>query len=76
MPTLSMCNCNVCRTVGDLKLKVIAHSGEAIVTQIGGSFAVPQVGPIITKQERASVLFTPADPAGPSKTGRTRAPGG
>jgi arsenite methyltransferase len=32
----SVCNCNACRAVGDLKLKVIAHSGEAVVTQIAG----------------------------------------
>ena len=32
----SVCNCNACRAVGELKLKVIAHSGEAVVSQIAG----------------------------------------
>ncbi|HSJ44189.1 MAG TPA: DUF2652 domain-containing protein [Euzebyales bacterium] len=31
----SVCNCNACRIVGDLKLKIVAHSGEAMFTQIG-----------------------------------------
>lgn len=31
----SICNCDACRIVGDLKLKIVAHSGEALFTQIG-----------------------------------------
>lgn len=31
----SVCNCSACRVVGDLKLKLVAHSGEAMFTQIG-----------------------------------------
>jgi arsenite methyltransferase len=31
----SVCNCAACRIVGDLKLKVVAHSGEALFTQVG-----------------------------------------
>ena len=31
----SVCNCNACRVVGDLKLKIVAHSGEALFTQVG-----------------------------------------
>jgi arsenite methyltransferase len=31
----SVCNCGACRVVGDLKLKLVAHSGEALFTQIG-----------------------------------------
>lgn len=31
----SICNCEACRVVGDLKLKVVAHSGEAMFTQVG-----------------------------------------
>ncbi|MFO7549206.1 MAG: DUF2652 domain-containing protein [Acidimicrobiia bacterium] len=31
----SVCNCEACRVVGNLKLKVIAHSGEAMFTQVG-----------------------------------------
>lgn len=32
----SVCNCHACRVVGDLKLKIIAHSGTAAITQIAG----------------------------------------
>lgn len=32
----SVCNCHACRAVGDLRLKVIAHSGEAIFNKIAG----------------------------------------
>lgn len=32
----SVCNCNACLAVGDLKLKIIAHSGEAAFSQVGG----------------------------------------
>jgi 2-polyprenyl-3-methyl-5-hydroxy-6-metoxy-1,4-benzoquinol methylase len=32
----SVCNCHACRAVGDLKLKIIAHSGEAHIDQIAG----------------------------------------
>ena len=28
----SVCNCDACAEVGDLKLKIIAHSGEALLT--------------------------------------------
>jgi arsenite methyltransferase len=31
----SVCNCDACRIVGDLKLKIVAHSGEALFTQVG-----------------------------------------
>jgi arsenite methyltransferase len=31
----SVCNCSACRIVGDLKLKVVAHSGEAMLTRVG-----------------------------------------
>jgi arsenite methyltransferase len=31
----SVCNCDACRVVGDLKLKIVAHSGEAMFTQVG-----------------------------------------
>jgi arsenite methyltransferase len=31
----SVCNCEACRVVGDLKLKIVAHSGEALFTQVG-----------------------------------------
>jgi arsenite methyltransferase len=31
----SVCNCSACRVVGELKLKIVAHSGEALFTQIG-----------------------------------------
>ena len=31
----SVCNCGACRVVGNLKLKIVAHSGEALFTQIG-----------------------------------------
>jgi 2-polyprenyl-3-methyl-5-hydroxy-6-metoxy-1,4-benzoquinol methylase len=31
----SVCKCNACAAVGDLKLKVIAHSGEALLAQVG-----------------------------------------
>lgn len=31
----SVCACGACRTVGNLKLKIIAHSGEAIFTSVG-----------------------------------------
>lgn len=31
----SVCNCGACRTVGNLKLKIVAHSGEALFTQVG-----------------------------------------
>jgi 2-polyprenyl-3-methyl-5-hydroxy-6-metoxy-1,4-benzoquinol methylase len=32
----SVCNCHACRAVGDLKLKIIAHSGEAVIDQVAG----------------------------------------
>lgn len=32
----SVCNCGACRAVGELHLKIIAHSGEAIFNQIAG----------------------------------------
>ncbi len=31
----SVCMCDACVEVGDLKLKIIAHSGEALVTRVG-----------------------------------------
>ncbi|MEX0864231.1 MAG: DUF2652 domain-containing protein [Acidimicrobiia bacterium] len=31
----SVCKCGACATVGNLELKVIAHSGEALLTQVG-----------------------------------------
>ena len=31
----SVCNCGACRTVGNLKLKVVAHSGQALFTHVG-----------------------------------------
>lgn len=31
----SVCKCDACATVGNLRLKVIAHSGEALLTQVG-----------------------------------------
>ena len=31
----SVCKCDACAEVGDLKLKIIAHSGEAVLTQVG-----------------------------------------
>lgn len=31
----SVCNCDACRTVGNLKLKIIAHSGDALFTHVG-----------------------------------------
>ena len=31
----SVCKCDACVEVGDLKLKVIVHSGEALLTQVG-----------------------------------------
>lgn len=30
----SVCKCDACAEVGDLKLKIIAHSGEALITQV------------------------------------------
>ena len=32
----SVCKCDACAAVGDLKLKIVAHSGEALVTNVGG----------------------------------------
>lgn len=32
----SVCNCHACRAVGDLKLKIIAHSGAAVIDQVAG----------------------------------------
>lgn len=31
----SVCGCDACRKVGDMKLKIVAHSGEAIFTNVG-----------------------------------------
>jgi 2-polyprenyl-3-methyl-5-hydroxy-6-metoxy-1,4-benzoquinol methylase len=31
----SVCKCDACAAVGELKLKIIAHSGEALLTHIG-----------------------------------------
>ena len=31
----SVCKCDACIEVGDLKLKIVAHSGEALVTHLG-----------------------------------------
>jgi 2-polyprenyl-3-methyl-5-hydroxy-6-metoxy-1,4-benzoquinol methylase len=31
----SVCMCDACSEVGDLKLKIIAHSGEALLTRVG-----------------------------------------
>jgi 2-polyprenyl-3-methyl-5-hydroxy-6-metoxy-1,4-benzoquinol methylase len=31
----SVCRCAACAEVGDLKLKIIAHSGEALISQVG-----------------------------------------
>lgn len=31
----SVCKCDACATVGNLKVKIIAHSGEALLTQVG-----------------------------------------
>lgn len=31
----SVCKCDACAEVGDLKLKIIAHSGEALLTSVG-----------------------------------------
>jgi arsenite methyltransferase len=31
----SVCNCKACRVVGNLKLKIIAHSGEAVFSHVG-----------------------------------------
>ncbi len=31
----SVCNCGACVVVGDLKLKIIAHSGEALLSRVG-----------------------------------------
>ncbi len=31
----SVCRCDACAEVGDLKLKIIAHSGEALLTEVG-----------------------------------------
>jgi 2-polyprenyl-3-methyl-5-hydroxy-6-metoxy-1,4-benzoquinol methylase len=31
----SVCNCGACVEVGDLRLKIIAHSGEALLTRVG-----------------------------------------
>jgi len=31
----SVCRCSACVEVGDLKLKIIAHSGEALLTHVG-----------------------------------------
>jgi 2-polyprenyl-3-methyl-5-hydroxy-6-metoxy-1,4-benzoquinol methylase len=31
----SVCKCDACVEVGDLKLKIIAHSGEALLTHVG-----------------------------------------
>lgn len=36
----SVCHCEACRAVGEMKLKVIAHSGEAVLAQIGGHAAL------------------------------------
>lgn len=32
----SVCRCAACSEVGDLKLKIIVHSGEALLTSVGG----------------------------------------
>jgi 2-polyprenyl-3-methyl-5-hydroxy-6-metoxy-1,4-benzoquinol methylase len=32
----SVCRCAACSEVGDLKLKIIVHSGEALLTRVGG----------------------------------------
>ena len=55
----SVCNCEACRTVGDLKLKVIAHSGEAVVTQIGDHFSLS--GPDVITVHRLSKNSVPED---------------
>src|SRR5262249_780661 len=56
----SVCKCNACRAVGDLKLKVIAHSGEAIVTRIGGHSSLS--GPHGITFHRLPTKRRPADP--------------
>jgi arsenite methyltransferase len=55
----SVCNCNACRTVGDLKLKVIAHSGEAVVSQIGGHSSLS--GPDVITVHRLAKNSVPED---------------
>jgi SAM-dependent methyltransferase len=55
----SVCRCNACRTVGDLKLKVIAHSGEAVVTQIGGHSSLS--GPDVITVHRLAKNSVPQD---------------
>jgi arsenite methyltransferase len=32
----SVCRCEACSRVGNLQLKIVAHSGEALFTQVGG----------------------------------------
>jgi hypothetical protein len=55
----SVCNCNACRAVGDLKLKVIAHSGEAVVTQIAGHSSLS--GPDVITVHRLAKNTVPED---------------
>ena len=55
----SVCNCHACRAVGDLKLKVIAHSGEAIFTKIAGHSSLS--GPDVITVHRLAKNSVPQD---------------
>jgi 2-polyprenyl-3-methyl-5-hydroxy-6-metoxy-1,4-benzoquinol methylase len=55
----SVCNCEACRAVGDMRLKVIAHSGEAVLTEIGGHAAL--TGPDVITLHRLAKNSVAAD---------------
>lgn len=46
----SVCHCHACRNIGELKLKVVAHSGDVLVTRVG-AFPVLS-GPDVIKVHR------------------------
>ena len=80
----SICNCDACRVVGELKLKIVAHSGEELFTQVGQhpTLSGPDVITLhrLTKnsvRERQYFLMTEAayrDLERPAATGSSRAP--
>ena len=55
----SVCNCHACRAVGDLKLKIIAHSGEAVIDQIAGHSTLS--GPDVITVHRLAKNSVPVD---------------
>jgi len=55
----SVCNCGACRAVGQLRLKIIAHSGEAIFNQIAGHASLS--GPDVITVHRLAKNSVSAD---------------